>query len=810
MEATGKVGSTTRDIPVASQELEKQYSAALHAFMEKAAESQLKNASTVARKAIDNGLGVLDLTSIFQKALLEFSKGIPASGLSEAEVERSMRFFIESIAPFEITPPGSGGELQPQSEELETVRQRYRKHFEFAPDGYLVTDSQGIIEEANVAAAELFHADGKSLVGESLSSFLGEEAQDTFNARLQEMQSGLVERVHDWHETINLNTGRAFPAAITVSVSRSEAGNPIGLRWLVRDITDSGKPEAENLLRERLASAEGAAARGLALLADVSALLATSLDSETTLKSVARLVVPFLADWCFVYIVDEGGVVHCRASVHAQPADDALAEGFARQLSRRVPEWIMRSLDTARSEIIKQIPTEPVKSVTAGDEHPDLIERCAPGCIMVVPLIARGRTLGAIALLSTQSERVFSDADRVFAEDLARRCAYAMDNSRLYHEVIVQRDKAEKANRAKDEFLSILSHELRNPLVPILGWSRILKSHADRTDTVLVEGILSLERNARSVERLVDDCLEMVRTSTRRIQLKLERVDLNVVLTASIATVVPQAREKGLDLHVDLSPTPLWIIGDRVRLEQVVVNLLTNAVKFTSAGSIQIRSYCVYDDAQLHVKDTGIGIAADFIEDIFEPFRHLTDTWLTSNSGLGIGLSIAREVIRLHSGRIWAESGGLQKGSTFFVAIPTLGAREPSPIPRVRLLLVEDSHDVLVLTKQELEWIGHTVYTASDGISALEIAKREVPDLIISDIKMPKLDGYQFLQEVRAIPELASIPAIAVTGFGTDRDIAQARLAGYDAHLVKPVDIDEMNRLIDRLCPWRSGRSSGR
>src|SRR6185295_14596122 len=217
----------------------------------------------------------------------------------------------------------------------------------------------------------------------------------------------------------------------------------------------------------------------------------------------------------------------------------------------------------------------------------------------------------------------------------------------------------------KDEFLAILSHELRNPLVPILGWARILKTRTNGADEVLGEGIRSLERNARNIQRLVDDCLELVRTSTRHIRLELERIDLNSVIAASIEAVVPLAREKGLKLNVELSADPLWIVGDRTRLEQVIVNLLTNAVKYTPSGAVEISSERTSLQAQVHVKDTGIGIAKDFIEKVFEPFRQATSAWLTSDSGLGIGLSIAREIVALHSGKIWAESNGLRRGSDF-------------------------------------------------------------------------------------------------------------------------------------------------
>jgi PAS domain S-box-containing protein len=815
-------------MPQAS-DLEKQYRTALQDYLKENTEQNLEKAYGVGRKAIADGYGVLQVAAVFEKVLRSLLTKVPASQKTMNTLERAMGFFTESLSPFEMTLRGfsenndklreslqqltsAQAELEHQNQESSVARQRYREQFDFAPDGYLVTDLTGVIEEANIAAALLLHVDQAKLVGNSLAMYLQPDGQNLFSAQLLQLQSGAIERVRDWQNTVRPPGGRPFPAALTVGVVRDTAGKPVGLRWLVRDITHFKRSEAERselLVRERVARAEADASRRLAFLAEASTLLASSLDSETTLTSVAKLAVPFLADWCLVYIIDEDGTVRRVAIAQGDPDKESLARTLSAQSSPEVPDWMNRVLANARSEIIPEISLGILQSVATSEEHLKLIEQMGARSALVVPLVARGRTLGAIALLSSQDQKSFAEPDRVLAEDLARRCAYAVDNARLYSEVILQRDKAEKASRVKDEFLAILSHELRNPLVPILGWARILKTRADTADEVLAEGIRSLERNARNIQRLVDDCLELVRTSTRHIRLELERIDFNSVIAASIEAVVPLAREKGLKLDVELSPGPLWVVGDRTRLEQVVVNLLTNAVKYTPAGSVEIRSQRTAIQAQVQVRDTGIGIAPDFIGKVFEPFRQATNSWLTSESGLGIGLSIAREIVVLHSGEIWAESDGLRRGSQFSVGLPLCmaittptveGVVDPQAAEkRLRLLLVEDSNDVRVLIKQELEWAGHEVFAAMDGAVALEIAKREKPDMIISDIKMPNVDGYQFIQQVRAIPEFAKIPAIAMTGFGMERDVAQARDAGYDAHLVKPVDIDEMGRLIQKL-----------
>jgi len=826
-------------MPKSLRELEKPYFLGLKVFLEVESEHSLAKAYSIGRKAMDGGFGVLDLVTVHRRALHKLLVNVPPKQIDKT-VDRCLVFFHESLSPFEMTLRGvrennerlreslqqlRGAQktLQQQNDELNAARQRYLEQFDFAPDGYLVTDLYGNIEEANIAASALLHTVRGRMAGHSMARYLSADNEITFTEKLVQLQSGVIQRIHDWQTTIRPESGTSFPAALTADVVRNRDGKPSGLRWLLRDVTDFKRAEAERaelLIRERVARAEADAARRLGFLAEASRLLAASLDSETTLRSVARLSAPFLADLCLIYIMDDDGSVRRIAVAHADPLREDLARSLNSYKSPNVPRMLAEALEGGHATILPEITPELLASIAASDEHLQLIQELHAKCAMVVPLAARGRTLGAIVLVSMESERSFGSADQVLAEDLARRCAYAVDNARLYGEIILQRDRAEKASRAKDEFLAILSHELRNPLVPILGWARILKTKATITDDVMSEGILSLERNAQNIHRLVDDCLELVRTSTRTIRLALEQIDINQIVAASIESIVPLAREKDLKLEVELALEPLWVLGDRTRLEQVVINLLTNAVKYTPAGSIQIRSEATETEAVIQVRDTGVGIDQDFIEKVFEPFRQATSAWLTSESGLGIGLSIAREIVQLHSGKIWAQSEGLHSGSVFSVALPrtrrstesqplkTIHPVPPEPQPRrLRLLLVEDATDVLMLIRQELEWIGYQVFTAKNGAIALDIAKREIPDLIISDIKMPEVDGYQLIRMIREVPELEKVPAIAMTGFGMERDIKMAKAVGYSAHLVKPIDMTQMYELIQQLTAQNSSLS---
>lgn len=410
----------------------------------------------------------------------------------------------------------------------------------------------------------------------------------------------------------------------------------------------------------------------------------------------------------------------------------------------------------------------------------------------------------------TTKRRKFTGDDIAFLQAIANILGLAIERRRAEDERASLLERERNANQAKDEFLAILSHELRNPLTPVLGWARILNRHSTiAADAQLFEAAKAIERNALSMARLIEDCLDLVRIAEGKIRLEKQVIDLNQIARTSIRAVETTIQSKDLRLEVKLSPHDLPILADPVRIEEVIMNLLTNATKYTeSGGLITVSSSRVGDEAEISVEDTGIGIAPEYLEQIFEPFRQGTSSWLTSRSGLGLGLAIARQIILLHGGRIWAESSGLGQGSRFIVRLPL--AQEQSPgqaggcsdapgsavTTGLKILLVEDSEDILELLKIELERMGYIVLAATDGQAALELARREKPALVISDIKMPGLSGYDLIQLIRQIPGLESMPAIALTGLGMREDIGAALAAGYSVHLTKPVDPDELGRLI--------------
>ncbi len=780
-------------------ELADEYCSEVRQYVREPDEARLSRAYEFGRKALAEGVGVLEMATIHGKALESVLGDEGRTGGSGLILQRAAELLLEVLSPFEIALRGyqeANSELRTRLEELRLLeeelrnqndnlattgeaidleRRRYRDLFEFAPDAYLVTDLQANIQEANSAAGKLFKRRPQSLAGVPLAVFVSQKDHRKFYVQLASLKSSGVDDLQDWHMTLRADQGA----------------------------------------REQAARAEAEAAGRLRFLVEASTALTVSLDYAVALSNVARLAVPYLADYCAIDVVEESGEVRRVGVVYADPAgaEALLRLDVLQQNDPGQAQGVASVLRTGQSEIYTEVPDSWLASA-AGNAEPGLPpHETGPKSAVFVALVLQEQVLGAISLVSVGSGRRFGPADLALAEALARRCAVAVDNARLYQQLIVERDKAEKASRAKDEFLAVLSHEIRNPLMPIIGWARILKTHKEITgNKVLSEAAQSLERNAQNMVRLVDDCLDITRITERKITIERESIDLNQVAAAAVEAIAELARAKNIEFRVKLAPKALCFLGDRTRLEQVVLNLLTNAIKYTdSGGSISVTSRNVEDEVELLVEDTGTGIAPDFLEQIFEPFRQGTANWLTSESGLGLGLTIARRIVQMHGGRIWAESEGIGRGSRFYLRLPFVSAEatrsdvdlRPATAPAkarpLRILLIEDAEDILALMKLELEWLGYTVLTARDGISGLELAQREAPDLIVSDIKMPGMDGYDLIKELRRIPKLASMPAIALTGFGMKRDTEAALAAGYNAHLCKPVDAKQLSAVIEQL-----------
>lgn len=368
------------------------------------------------------------------------------------------------------------------------------------------------------------------------------------------------------------------------------------------------------------------------------------------------------------------------------------------------------------------------------------------------------------------------------------------------------------ADRQKDEFLATLSHELRNPLAPIRNALHVLRlAGADEQTRARV--IDTMERQTANVIRLVDDLLELSRINEGRIELRKERVKLTSVLRSALEASAPLVEAAGLELAVVEPPEPVLLFADPVRLIQVIANLLNNAAKYTErGGQVAISARAEDSEAVIRVRDTGIGIPKEMLDQIFDMFVQVEPSPERARQGLGIGLTLVKRLVELHGGTVVARSDGPGRGSEFIVRLPAFadqrtiktGApakpvsteRRKSDLARFRVLVVDDHHDAGDSLATLLRLLGHQVRVAYDGASALEAARIFRPQIALLDIGMPGMDGIELGRKLRSQPEFETMLMIALTGYGRDEDRRRSTEAGFNAHLVKPVDVPALNTLI--------------
>ncbi len=395
----------------------------------------------------------------------------------------------------------------------------------------------------------------------------------------------------------------------------------------------------------------------------------------------------------------------------------------------------------------------------------------------------------------------------------------AEERERLLESERAARAESERASHLKDEFLATLSHELRTPLNAILGWTHLLRARLDDAQQ-LAEGLETIDRNARVQTQIVNDLLEMSRIISGKLRLDLQQVDLASIAEEAITSSRPAADNKRIALQSAIDPDAGEIWGDPARLQQVLWNLLSNAIKFTpDDGSIDIRLRRVDSHVELTIADTGQGIKAEFLPYLFDRFRQADASTTRQHRGMGLGLSIVKNLVEMHGGSVAASSAGENQGSTFVVRLPLasesqlrvigLSVREaPGGEPDIepdfhglRLLVVDDEHDAREFVSRVLSETGADVRTASSTAEALRAIADDPPDVLISDIGMPQADGFELIRAVRELPPARGglMPALALTAFARSEDREQALLAGYQGHLAKPVQPAELTAQIARL-----------
>jgi PAS domain S-box-containing protein len=422
----------------------------------------------------------------------------------------------------------------------------------------------------------------------------------------------------------------------------------------------------------RARAAAETAERRAAFLSSASAVLASSLDYETTLRAVADLAVPFVADWCSVDVIEADGTVRRVALAHADPAK----ADIARAASTYPPDPHGRHprstvLRTGRSVLIPEVVESALAQVAGDEEYLRVLRALAYRSVMIVPLAVRGETIGALTFATAESARVYGPDDVALGEELARRAADAIDHARLYEAERQARADAQAANRAKDEFLSTVSHELRTPLQAMLGWVAVLRQ-GKLPEAKAARALDIIEQSGRAQSRLIGDLLDVSRLATGRLRIEPRPVDLPPLVQAAVDAVQPAADAKRVRVRCLFDPRVGPVGGDPERLQQIVWNLLSNAVKFTPAGGkVELRLERDERDVRLVVTDTGRGIAKEFLPYVFEPFRQADDVRKrTRQGGVGLGLAIVRHLTELHGGRVAVESAGVGLGATFVVTLP--------------------------------------------------------------------------------------------------------------------------------------------
>jgi PAS domain S-box-containing protein len=565
-----------------------------------------------------------------------------------------------------------------------------------------------------------------------------------------------------------------------------------------------------------------------ALVVKASELFASSLDLERTFESIVDLFVPECADWASVFVRRDDGGIELVATTHSKPGAAARFRDLFVHASAdaQSDSHVSEAFRTEQSVLIEDVAGALEADDGAGTLRPwlELLRRDFDAVsALALPMRVHGHTIGALSLGSRTAARRFNPDEVPFFEEVARRGASAIENARLFELANRERRRADEANRAKDEFLAVVSHELRTPLNAVLGWSRMLS-----TDVVTPErrrrALEIIERNALAQAQLVEDLLDVSRIVTGKLRLELQSFAVTDVVRAAVENATPAADAKGVSLVTRLDEAPA-MIGDPTRIQQAIWNLLSNAVKFTPRGG-EITVTCVERGGKvvLTVSDTGEGIEPQFVPHVFERFQQADMRSTRRHGGLGLGLAIVRHIAELHGGTVEASSAGRGHGSTFRVEIPLAPAKGPAaltgaprelarpPVDRLpgaagdtirglKLLVVDDEEDARTLLSEMLSESGAIVSTADSVKQALAAFDESRPDVLVSDIGMPGEDGYDLIERLRARPaaEGGKVPAVALTAYARSEDRTKALLTGFDAHVVKPVDLEELLRVIARV-----------
>ena len=665
------------------------------------------------------------------------------------------------------------------------------KVVESSDDAIVSKNLNSIIMSWNPAAERMFGYSEKEVLGKSIRILIPDHLQDEEDVVLSKIRAG--EKVEHYETVRRRKDGKLISVSLTVSPIRDDAGKIVGASKIARDISDRVAMEA--------AAVEFAA--NTQKLSEVGAIVASTLDRETVVQKVTDTATDLThAEFgAFFYNVqDDGNDAYMLYALSGAPKEAFADFPHPRATGIFAP--------TFKGEGVVRL-DDVTKDPRFGKNPP--FNGMPPGHLPVRSYLAvpvkgmSGKVLGGLFFAHSQTGQ-FTEQHERLAVGVASWASVALENARLYTE-------AQEANRVKDDFLAVLSHELRTPLNAIVGYSKMMRGNMLPPDQV-TRAIDVLERNARWLTQIVDDVLDVSRIVSGKIRLDVQSVDLAAIVDNAIGTVQPAADAKGVRLQSLIDPRIAPVSGDPDRLQQVVWNLMSNAVKFTpKGGRVQVRLERVNSHIEIVVSDTGMGIAKEFLPHVFDRFRQADSGSTRRSGGLGLGLSIVRHLVEMHGGRVHAASAGQDQGATFTVRLPMMIVQPIESFKRehplterrhqleklgdltsVRVMAVDDEPDALRLLKDVLEAAGAEVATATSAADALDAIATFEPDVLVADIGMPDVDGYELIKQLRASgnERMRDIPAAALTAFARSEDRTRALQSGFEMHLAKPIDPGEL------------------
>jgi PAS domain S-box-containing protein len=676
-------------------------------------------------------------------------------------------------------------------EALRATQPRMVAILESITDAFYALDARGRFAYVNREAERLLAAPKEELLGRDVWERFPEWAGTKLELELRRAQAEAVAVVFEFHDRPHQRwfQVRAYPADGGLSVYLLDVTGRMGL-------------EAE---RTRLQARESALSRQLHALTDAA--LALRVEATDSIAEFLQLVTDRAREIIGAHQAatsttqgrDWSRAIHAASfsEKHARDRDyDATPDG-----------WGISALVCESNRPVRLTQAELEAHPRWPELGRDASRRPPMRGWLAAPLIGRdGRNLGLIQL-SDKIEGDFTVEDEAVLRQLANVASAVVENIGLYH-------AAQGANRAKDEFLATLSHELRSPLSAVLGWARILRREALDRDTA-AQAVESIERNVRVQTQLVDDLLDVSRIVSGRLKLEVQTVELAPIIEACVDAVRPWAEANGVRLDVVLD-FQAFVSGDAERLQQVIRNLLSNALKFTpKGGRVQVRLHRTESVAEVVVSDTGHGIAPELLPHVFERLWQADGSTTRRHGGLGLGLAIAKHLVELHGGTIRAESAGPGTGATFTVRLPVaLVSRPPERsaephgaaggairLSGTRILVVEDESETRAVLDRLLRERGAEVRSVETAAEAFDVLGSWVPDVLVSDIGMPGEDGYSLIRRIRALPadRGARLPAVALTAYVKADDRRKALEAGFQTHVSKPVDPDELALVIAGL-----------